>query len=237
MIAGTVELLIGQGIVKILEEKKWRAQQELNLQPLVPLTNDSPFYSFSLALPGWNGFSGTNQLNGALSDTIALDATVIGIFDRNTTPSYNGSAVIQGNYTAFLEAALSYRLPPAGPANATLSQTGLVPIGTKSLSFLAEAYGPFQVSLGGVALNLISSPVPGQAYNLFQADISAFAGQTNELDFTVFAQNPYNNSPNVLLLDDIQFSPQAIPEPTALGLIMMAATGLGLWRLVSRKTR
>jgi hypothetical protein len=202
---------------------------------LVPIPDD-PYNRvyFTLALPGWTGFSGTNQLSAALYDNQFLDSTGIGIFDTNTSFSYNGSNVIQGNYTAFLEAGLS--LSGGGSADATLSQIGLVPIGTKSLSFLAVTNGPFAVSLGGTTLPLISSPVAGQNYSLFQADISAFAGLTNELDFTVFAQDPYENQLHSMLLDDITFSPDAIPEPTSCGLVMVGVVCLTFWRRTRRGT-
>jgi hypothetical protein len=199
---------------------------------LVPIPGD-PYNRvyFGLALPGWTGYSGTNQLTAALYDNIFLDSTGIGIIDTN---SHYFGGVIQGNYTAFLEAGLS--LSGGGSANASLSQTGLVPNGAKSLSFLAVTNGPFAVSLGGTILNLISSPVAGQNYSLFQADISAFAGQTNELDFTVFAQDPYNNQIHSMLLDDILFSPDAIPEPSSLSLAMVGIVVLYSMRYASRAT-
>ena len=83
---------------------------------------------FDLALPGWSGFSATNQLDRVLYDSVILDSTSISIFDRNTNYQYNGSAVIQGNYTVALYAGLS--LYDNMPADASLSQTGLVPPGT-----------------------------------------------------------------------------------------------------------
>lgn len=193
--------------------------------------------SFSDAFPGWNGFSGTNQLSYALYDNAALDSTVIGILDSNApavVTTYISGSVIQGNYTAFLEAGVQLGSDSA-PADASLSQTGLVPGGTKSLSFLAFTNGPFAVSLGGTSLNLISSPVAGQNYSLFQADVSAFAGQTEELDFTVFADNPYDNRIRSLVLDDILFSPDAIPEPSSLSLVVVGVACLALSQLVRRR--
>lgn len=199
---------------------------------LVPLAG-SYGYSFNLALPGWSGFSGTDQLNAALYDNAALDSTVIGIIDTNVP--YVSGLVIQGNYTAFLEAGLQLGSSTTS-ADASLSQTGLVPLGTKSLSFLAVTNGPFAVSLGGTTLNLISSPVAGHNYSLFQADITAFAGQTEELDFAVFAENPYNNFVRSLVLDDIQFSPEAVPEPSGLSLVVVGVACLAFWHRARRRT-
>jgi hypothetical protein len=187
---------------------------------------------FSPALPGWNGLSGTNQLSAALYDNIFLDSTGIAIFDTNTNQFYNGSGVIKGNYSVFLEAGVQLGSSSI-PADASLSQTGLVPVGTKSLSFLATAFGPFSVSLGGTTLNLISSPVANHNYSLYEADISAFAGQTAELKFAVFAQNPYQSQIHGLTLDDIQFSPNPVPEPST--LLLTASGALLLWPLLKRK--
>jgi len=198
---------------------------------LVPIPGD-PYnrVDFSLALPGWSGFSGTNQLNAALYDNIFLDSTGIGIMDSNF--AFLGG-VIQGNYTVFLEAGDQLGGGTV-PASASLSQTGLVPTGTKSLSFLAATAGVFTVSLGGVTLNLVSSPVAGQSYSLFQADISAFAGQTNALTFTLFPDDPRQNN-TALALDDIQFSTTQVPEPSSLSLLVAGVLGLFFWQQIRRK--
>ena len=186
---------------------------------------------FNLALPGWSGFSGTNQLSAALYNSIFLDSTGIAIFDTNASFIPLGGQLIDGDYTVFLEAGSQLGAGPS--ANALLSQTGLVPAGTRSLSFLAVTNGPFGVSLGGVPLNLVSSPVVGHNYRLYQADVSAFAGLTEELDFTVFAEDPYNNRLRSMLLDDIGFSPDAIPEPSA--LLLTFAGVLVLWPVLKRR--
>ena len=199
---------------------------------LVPIPGD-PYsrVSFSAALPGWIGFSGTNQLDAAFYDNIFLDGTAAGIMDS----SFHGfGGRILGNYTAFLEAGLS-SFPDSGSADASLAQTGLVPSGTKSLSFFADSFGPFSVSLGGSNLNLISFPVANQNYSLYEADTSSYAGQTAQLQFTVFAQTPYNAQLHWLTLDSIQFSTQAIPEPGTFALT--AAALMLLFAVRARRPR
>jgi hypothetical protein len=189
---------------------------------LIPISGD-PHNGIHLseALPGWNGFSGTNQLDWILYDNAFLDSTGIAIWSSSGTFS-----VIQGNYTVSLEAGSQLFSDPSTPADVSLSQTGLVPSGTKSLTFLANGFGPFSVSLGGSNLNLISSFVPNHNYELYQADVSAFAGQAAELTFTVFAQNPYNGQLHGLTLDSIEFSPDAIPEPSGLSLLAIGVAVL-----------
>jgi PEP-CTERM motif-containing protein len=198
---------------------------------LVPIPGDSlNRVYFSLAFPGWNGFSGTNQQSAVLHDAHFLDSTGILIMDSNYP-----SLFIQGNYAATLEAGVQLGSSTT-PADASLSQTGLVPSGTKSLSFLATTYdNPFAVSLASSNLNLISFPIASQNYRLYEADISAFAGQIAELEFTLFAQNPHVN-PYFLSLDDIQFSPEAVPEPSALSLLMIGVGSLIFLHRTHHKT-
>jgi hypothetical protein len=224
-------LLVYLGYTTVLSAQ---AFQNLNFESatLAPIPGD-PYNRvyFSSALPGWSGYSGANQLSAVAYDDAALDSTVIGIVD--TDVPYISGVVIQGTYTAFLEAGLQLGSSTTS-ADASLSQTGLVPLGTKSLSFVAVTNGPFAVSLGGTTLNLISSPVAGQNYSLFQADVSTFAGQSEELDFTVFAANPYNNRIRSLVLDDIQFSAESIPEPTSLSLVVVGVACLAFFRRTRR---
>src|SRR5439155_19996108 len=110
-----------------------------------------------------------------------------------------------------LQAGYSLHNDPLTPADASLSQIGLVPPGTRSISFLVGSHGVFTVSLGGVNLDPISIPVTNNL-TLYRADASAFAGETVELRFTAVARV------SELYLDDIQFSPEAIPEPSTLTL-------------------
>ena len=76
------------------------------------------------------------------------------------------------------------------------------------------------VSLGGQNLSCmaISNSLNsyGRSYTVYGADISAFAGQTETLAFSLA-------SPGHGILDDIQFSPIAIPETSATSLLCLAA--------------
>ncbi|MCX6929773.1 MAG: PEP-CTERM sorting domain-containing protein [Verrucomicrobia bacterium] len=84
------------------------------------------------------------------------------------------------------------------------------------------------VSLGGV--DLPYSPISaGANYTLYGADISAFAGQLEQLMFTAL---PGGN--NYWTLDDIQFSTQLVPEPGVFGLAALGALFLG-WRVRRRR--
>jgi hypothetical protein len=196
-----------------------------------------PTVEFSPAFYGWTGFDGSDQLDTALYDRTFLDSTGISILDTAPLPFGVFGSLIDGNYTAVLQAGLG----STGPTDVSLAQTGLVPPGTKSLAFYAlpivapSGASPFTVSLGGVNLNLISSPVANENYTLYQADVSAFAGLTEMLKFTLFSENPHVSN-RYLSLDDIMFSPDAIPEPSSLSLLTIGILSLAFWHRTRRKT-
>ena len=196
---------------------------------LVPIFgNSSSPVQFAPAFPGWTGSIGGVQVSAALYNSAALDSSAIGIMDSGG-PFLGG--VIQGTYTAMLQAGLASG--PGGmlqPADTTLSQTGLVPSAAQSLLFRANldpSYATFGVTLGGQPLSLFPL-LAGTNYTLYGADIRALAGQTAELDFTVFAQRPHMDN-YTLFPDSIQFSGIAIPEPGVLALFALGAILIG-WR-------
>jgi hypothetical protein len=140
--------------------------------------------------------------------------------------------VIQGNYTAILQSGNTLA-PNPQPADTTLSQTALVPIGTQSLLF--KAYEAFDqnrqflfVTLGGQTLFLTPLST-GSNYTLYGANVSAWAGQTAELAFTLLAENPHANN-ELVSLDAIQFSTQSVPEPSTFALAALGALFLGFRR-------
>lgn len=179
---------------------------------IVPSPDYPPIVFFAPAFPGWTGMAGTNVLSIAAYDALALDSANISILDS----SYSTHLPFQGTYTALLQAG-SWGNPGAD-VDVSISQTGFVPSTAKSISFLANASGQFSVSLGGVGLSLIPSNVPNQSYTLYRADISAFAGQTQELTFTALKGATHSDN-GLLLLDSIQFSSVVVPEPSTFMLV------------------
>ena len=108
-----------------------------------PGSSDVPTTS---ALPGWTAYYsnsiGTYASAEVWYDTISLGGNIISIVDSKVFSSYFGP--IQGRYSAFLFGGGG----PDGPISASISQTGLVPVGTESLLFDARDYGfPFTVTL------------------------------------------------------------------------------------------
>ena len=168
----------------------------------------SGYYPYAIAVsnavPGWSVF-GSTQGDITYNDPAVGSSWVFLL-------ASNGWA-ISGNYSIALQGGFS-------PYPATISQTGLVPLGTESLFFEAQSSAhatSLIVSLGGQQLN-ISTVATGPNYTLYGADITAFAGQNDELMFS--APSTGVNNWNI---DNIQFSSSAVPEP---GEFSLAALGI-----------
>ena len=179
---------------------------------------------FGSAFPGWTGCVGGVPLGTALYNNEFLDSSGISIVDRNSI----AGSVIQGNYTAILQAGLALGTPQ--PADTTLSQTGLVPSGTQSLLFQARfTFGQsptsFAVTMDGQNLSLVPQSSSG-GNTLYSADVRQWAGQTATLDFTVFAARPHIDNA-FLTLDAIQFYPVPVPEPGVFCLFAVGSAVLG----------
>jgi hypothetical protein len=118
-----------------------------------------------------------------------------------------GSLALSGNFSAELF------------VGGSISQTGLVPDDAESLEF--EAKGPgaslLSITLGGQILSysLLSE---GPTYNVYGVNIpTVMVGQTEALTFA-------NQQLGVgVLLDNIEFSPMGVPEPSEWALIGFGA--------------
>ncbi len=111
----------------------------------------------------------------------------------------------------------------------TLSQTGTVPIGTKSLQvdLAGRDVSLLIVSMGGQTIPLVpEATFPN--YTQYGGDISLFAGQVTTLGFTEGI--PVGGPPGVVELDDIQFSVSPVPEPGTLALFATGALLLAFRR-------
>jgi hypothetical protein len=174
-------------------------------------TNNGYYYiNTENALPGWSAFSGTNQFSLVQYDPSFAGPpeaiTEVGLFDSNSIE------VIGGNFSVFLK-----------QNSSSISQTGLVPMGSESLLFDAVSHSSFMVLLDGD--NLSYTPISsgtntyGLIYTVYAADISAFAGQVGTLTFS-----------GPMTLDNIQFSPEAIPEPSLSWLLFLGGGVLFYFR-------
>ena len=176
----------------------------------VPATN---------AFPGWTAYIGGNQVDEVVYNTSPLDAAEVTL--QGTNASSPSLRPIQGKFTAVLFGASVF----APQQSAAIGQTGQIPFGVLSLTFWGYSS---DVSFGGQALSLVllgSTP----NYNIYGADVSAFAGQTGQLLFTAQPQT-------FSIIDNIQFLSSPVPEPNTFALIALGGLLLGFrgWRNSTR---
>jgi hypothetical protein len=160
------------------------------------------------ALPGWTAFAGSDQLSVIAYNVFSIvhPVELIG----------SNALHLNGNFSVFLtQAGLPF------PGLGTISQTGLVPSDAQSLLFKA-AMDPsaILVALGGENLLYIALS-SGPNYTLYGADIGRFAGRAVQLTFSAVVSRGG-------MIDDIEFSSQPIPEPSAGILVVLAAWSLAL---------
>ncbi len=196
--------------------------QDLNFEEATIPPGTTYSVSVANALPGWTlDYGDTPQ-------------TQIGYDDQ----SLGGTAAFltgKGTYLPAIDGNFSIELYGGGDGNGqredvSISQTGQIPVGTQSLLFeggwFSGGPGP-NISIGNDNLTLF--PVGSE----FGANISTFAGQTEQLKFTVpGGYGPY-------FFDDISFSPNAIttPEPNALTLMGIAGLLSGIYRRFAPRPR
>jgi len=155
------------------------------------------------------------QTTNALPGWVAFSGSnSLALVAYNISTFFPEVALYGSNYT-HLSGSFSARLLGGG----SISQTGLVPTNAQTLLFSSSVSDPSgRVSLGGQILTCYALS-RGPNYTVFWADIPTAAGRTSTLSFW-----------GIGYLDDILFSPDRIPEPSALALF-----GLGGVLLVTRR--
>src|ERR1700720_1288523 len=187
---------------------------------LVPVSGD-PYDRVEAgpAFPLWTCYTDstelgvTNVLTLVNYDNEFLDSAGVAILNTNDVHGFQAlSQAFEGNYTALLQAGFSLT-NEAIRLSAAIAQTGVVPAYARTINFEAAAYNlNFAVTFAGQNLPVYALSSTTN-YIVFGADISSFAGQTNELRFTVFPCLTFGQPAiNNLYLDNIQFSP---PPPQA----------------------
>ena len=191
--------------------------ESANLSGYSPGSQNVPIKS---ALSGWSGYfltsTITNQATQVWCDGMSLGGYAISVNDTNN--GFGPVIPLQGKYSTYL-------FGGSGNVSARISQTGLVPGGTKTLLMDVNQYFGFGVTLGGQTINMVPLQTFSN-YTLYGGDISLFSGQLAQLSITA----PPTSVPNAVLLDDIVFSTQAIPEPSSLALLGVGALLLGFFR-------
>lgn len=189
--------------------------------------------SAASAFPYWTVRQDGTICNAVWGTPVALDQTSVALVSAGYSP-------IQGNYSVQLSA---YADAPSGfYHNSSISQTGLIPLGTLSLLFLVASpsqAGAVQpnpiVTINGTPISLSLLSQSGGVMTM-AGDVSAFAGSTAELAFLCQATQGggFPSNENIFNLDGIQFSSSPVPEPGTLGLAALG--GVLLFARRWRKT-
>jgi hypothetical protein len=173
------------------------------------------------AFPFWSAYQGANQLTTVLYNGITAGGANVGLL----TPADTADGGIPGHYAGVLQAGVG-----GGPGlvSAALAQTGQIPDGTMSLSFVATPPngGGWQITVGGQSIPVVEISQVDSRFNEYGANISAFAGLTDELRFTML---PGTSSPGNMWLGEIQFSPIGVPEPATPALFAAGGAVLAFW--------
>jgi len=174
------------------------------------------------AIPGWNAY-----ISGVLQTTIwcndvPLSAPEVCLINTNSQ-YFSGS--ISGKY--YLEIWGEFN-PSGGQIHtnsAAIGQTGKIPLIAKTISFWGNI-GGLVATFDGLPLSFFQTGGTAN-YNIYSADISAYAGQTGQLLFT----DPYysNDSGGPAIMDNIQFSTSPVPEPSIFALSTLGGLLLA-WR-------
>lgn len=200
--------------------------QNLNFEEANPVSageegNPSAVTAAS-AFPGWSVYAGNTQLTVVNYNDPDLGSTTVGLVG----PSSLVFPAIDGNYSVLLQGGLT-------ASGASISQTGFISAGVQTLFFEGEP----QFSSDTLNLLIGNQNVPftalgmGVNYTLYAANISTWAGTTEQLTFSAPGVN------DNWVIDDISFSSAAVPEPSVIVL-----SGIGglicamLQRLWSKRT-
>jgi hypothetical protein len=165
-------------------------------------------------VPGWTSIIDgvTNDLgsNPVYYNNFALDSAAVSL---QGTGSPIAGAPIDEQYSLYIQGGSIFSGQYSGTNGTSVFQTGQIPVTAKSIYF--QGGSALQASFNGQQL-LKNAFYDAGTYIIWDADISAFAGQTGQLVFTV----PWQSSS---LLDDVEFSSNPVPEPGALSLFAAGA--------------
>ena len=152
-------------------------------------------------LPSWSG-SPTGifgLMDGILHNNATLGDSALAIIG----PSGWSSSVINGLYSAML----------IGGANgsAWIEQTGLVPLGTRSIIMMVKESqqdpSGFGISLNGTNIPMFLIQT-SSTFSVWVGDVTPFEGYSSTLRITANAGGSLGVNP--VIVDDIEFSPQAL---------------------------
>jgi hypothetical protein len=186
-----------------------------------PLTT-TPGYPFAYAvnvpvanaLPYWSVYYGTTEQTEVNYNDPGTGSTLVTLVGGSWP-------AIDGNYSVLLQGGIT-------AAFASISQSSTIPSGMESLLFEAQpGLGTLDVLVGTQLVPFVAVG-SGANYTLYGANISAWAGDPEQITFSALEDF---STVNNWTIDDISFSPTAVtPEPSPLIL-----TGIGGLLFATRK--
>jgi hypothetical protein len=210
-----------------------------------PISGSPPIGFYNL--PGWNVATVGDQY-GASPGGVYYNGTVLDGTGGYVVPA-GGYDVITGATIGPLDGAQSLALYVSGyeaPASISITQTGTIPGGQNSVSFLlgyfatlnlAPSQNPlnyFSLSINNQNVPLVVTSVDGQVLTV-AGNISQWAGKTVTL--SIANSITENQTESFGVIDDVAFSPQVVAVPEAFGMgLLTAALSLSAVFLNRRKT-
>jgi hypothetical protein len=184
----------------------------------------------SVALPGWSAYVGGHPFGNASYNGTPLSGSYVGVFDSNA-PSYMPRPIL-GNYSAYIAAGYG--------GDTWLTQSGLIDASAKSIRFRTDLVtnpynNTFSFAINGQTLPLYVA-TSGPNYNVWTADVEHIAGTVAEIRFSLRSYyGPGNIGAYMSYLDNIAFSPIAVPEPATSYLLSILAAVLLVTRRIFRR--
>jgi len=207
-------LILLVGISRGLSQGFINLDFEHPVLPLTPVNGQVPSLD---AIPGWTAYTYGSPASQVFYNTVSLGAAEVSL----QGPGSLQAIIPQGNYAVVLQGSTG-----GTPGTAAIGQTGLIPINAQSLIFWGGS-ALNGVSINGQTLSLVETASTPN-YNIYAANVSAFAGQTNQLLFTV----PVGFSE---IIDNVMFSTSPVPEPGTLAVLGAGAVLLGLLHFRARR--
>jgi len=209
----TTKLIAGFSValLAVLSAQAQGTFQNLNFEEANPvIVVGSPYYPYGVtaasALPYWTVTIGGVQQTQITENDPATGSTWVMLCGPNS----------------------QFGFAPLDAATAAISQTGLIPSTAQTLLVDVAAFGngPFNISIGNQNLAL-TTVATDPNYTVFGANISAWAGQTEQLTISVpeFSGN--------FEFDDISFS--NVPEPSIVALTAIGGLLFGARKWFARR--
>jgi len=208
---------------------------DLNFEKANPVSAGNLGYPFEVtaasAVPDWTVYIGTTPQTDVFLNTFTYGNASVDLIG----PGYQTGldyGPIDGKYSMVLIAGADPSTESL--VSASIAQYGTVPSGTQSLQFLAQENPSteFSVSFDGNNLTPVALGSGPNDSTLYGVNISSYAGDPGTLEFSALFVTP---GQSVLGLDDIAFSPNAVPEPSIVALTAMGGLLFGARKWLARR--